>query len=1391
MSESSNYIEALEKIKKELHRGGTSVLVGAGFSKNINHSAFPDWRELLRDIVFELFEHEIKLLFDSTKFITEEEFDSYCIDYYLNKVGITQIVTMYEQKKGYGEAITTYIEERMPWIDDSNSNDIFLCKGNNSPERINTIKELDLIQHRLLVNLPWNNIYTTNYDNCLEYVISQSDIQSSLNTLLDELRNDLTSTNDKIVEVTDSWRILGTKLEEYSFIVTLCTSKRIGVNSNEIYNQLQNIIIPYDLYLNISNEIERKINVISESGENSTKNIKITILEKYKNKAFESLDKEKTQFKINSAFINEYQNYNEERSKLSSYILSLKADVNKLQASIDQLEASSKRQIAVVINSEDLNLRKSRNLIKLHGNLRRGRDIEKLAYGFDGDIRTQYIFSKDSYDTYPQKHEAFTNLMRISLLQEYFILIGFSGVDPNFTEWIKWVRDIIEVKKDQKGKPIKIYLIDVNSEVNLSEDLKLYYDNHSIAVVPLMHPDVLKFLENNTPDNGNSIKTGIKNAFCSLFRYLGKSMDALDTRISVNNYLNSYFKNILQYGRIDADNLIKLHNKLVDKNFRLINLHLRVGDIEYLITKLNDMLYIIKGKQGKKNSNAIYRHTQHRKSMLLGILELCLATNLPLELVLHTENLRYLRKSVVKNTDLYSKNTQKMDLLVGKNNSNFSQINKAYYYAYSFQFTKLEEFIEKWKPQNNEEKLVHSAFSYFCGSKKNDIETAYKIYSLKEVFEQEKDIYIYRQYLDLVRTIFNRLYLESPDNGKQQPIRKILFSIDSELNYLERGGILKERTIFEQLEKDVEVENKMPKYGEERFSTHPSKIFSNRQPKSWWAYRYLFSINEYSTILFYTQINSVNWYNIVRYVYKSFPNPVLFYSLMRGEEKLLHQLSRDYVFVDNVDQVLKSLLKSYKELNENRLQESRKDNIWNLSLLSSIITFSGYLLTIVPSSIWESFWVYYWSVKKMYILSNEYESRKESNFISLGLPYITSLSINILIADILDFLCSNGNVDENTVKSLFVTLNDLEITLDATNQQKLTSLIENVIFKKNKYWFVIETLYEYVDSEKLKSHMDAYDFSIENTHSYELTIIALKIFQHDPVNRDKLEKIIFNPIHLWYSGWKKKEGGRWAYTSGSFIFYLPQFEDELLFFIKNKVDSVKKLFLNLKDTLSSMLELVAKKGFGLLVGENFKQQTRNMLFFLNHYKAFENNKDKEIQDCINKIVSMNQTIVEDSEILSNLISSDKFKYNDALENLDYLMIIAQKDFNNFNMHINLIFGRLFSVDRDVFESSLGYLNRWVVHLKSKLITLYKEELCLLLFKLYIIFEDESYPDNIEAIYILEKCACIAVVLDIFRVGKTDIELEHCEYIEKWIDKAQKLNFNRVIKDINDLRKNIR
>lgn len=81
-----------------------------------------------------------------------------------------------------------------------------------------------------------------------------------------------------------------------------------------------------------------------------------------------------------------------------------------------------------VTNKETLLYTETPRIIKLHGSF--------------PNIRP-YIITEEDFRTYPQQFPEFVNTVRQALMESLFCLLGFSGNDPNFLQWIGWLRDVM------------------------------------------------------------------------------------------------------------------------------------------------------------------------------------------------------------------------------------------------------------------------------------------------------------------------------------------------------------------------------------------------------------------------------------------------------------------------------------------------------------------------------------------------------------------------------------------------------------------------------------------------------------------------------------------------------------------------------------------------------------------------------------------------------------------------------------------------------------------------------------------------------------------------------------------------------------------------------------
>ena len=97
------------------------------------------------------------------------------------------------------------------------------------------------------------------------------------------------------------------------------------------------------------------------------------------------------------------------------------------------------RRYEPVVNKEDIPYAIKPRIVKLHGSFPSERP---------------FIITEEDYRRYPHDYAPFVNTVRQTLLENTFCLFGFSGDDPNFLQWIGWIRDNLG-----KDKAQKIYLV--------------------------------------------------------------------------------------------------------------------------------------------------------------------------------------------------------------------------------------------------------------------------------------------------------------------------------------------------------------------------------------------------------------------------------------------------------------------------------------------------------------------------------------------------------------------------------------------------------------------------------------------------------------------------------------------------------------------------------------------------------------------------------------------------------------------------------------------------------------------------------------------------------------------------------------------------------------------
>ena len=107
---------------------------------------------------------------------------------------------------------------------------------------------------------------------------------------------------------------------------------------------------------------------------------------------------------------------------------------------LERAASQSRRHYTPVFDAQSLANAEKPRIVKLHGSF---------------PAHRPFVVTEEDYRQYPENRAPFVNTVQQSLLENTLCLIGFSGDDPNFLQWIGWIRDRLGSQYTQR-----IYLID-------------------------------------------------------------------------------------------------------------------------------------------------------------------------------------------------------------------------------------------------------------------------------------------------------------------------------------------------------------------------------------------------------------------------------------------------------------------------------------------------------------------------------------------------------------------------------------------------------------------------------------------------------------------------------------------------------------------------------------------------------------------------------------------------------------------------------------------------------------------------------------------------------------------------------------------------------------------
>ncbi|MDW7615203.1 SIR2 family protein [Peribacillus simplex] len=141
------------------------------------------------------------------------------------------------------------------------------------------------------------------------------------------------------------------------------------------------------------------------------------------------------------------------------------------------------RSYQVIYDINDIPSSVPPRIIKLHGSF---------------PSKRPFIFTKKDYDTYEEDFAPFVNMVQQSIMETTLVLIGFSGEDPNFEKWTKWVHNNL-------GEHMpKIYMLAYgehkmksqlnNRGITLIDFEEVYEETNKENVYGEMFKDIFEFL---------------------------------------------------------------------------------------------------------------------------------------------------------------------------------------------------------------------------------------------------------------------------------------------------------------------------------------------------------------------------------------------------------------------------------------------------------------------------------------------------------------------------------------------------------------------------------------------------------------------------------------------------------------------------------------------------------------------------------------------------------------------------------------------------------------------------------------------------------------------------------------------------------------------------------
>ena len=1062
----------------------------------------------------------------------------------INKYGYLGIASEYIRRKGYHEAIDVYIEQRTPVLID-NGNGTYDMKLGNA-----MVKNVDVSLHRTLLGMKVKNVYTFNYDNALD------------------VYRDLTYTSERAREIRQS----DSNLKLIDELQSKVASLKSDLESLKDYS---------------SDEYK-----ISDLKEDLDKRYEVIVSNPVAQRVYGFQDcKRKTKKEILDEVYNATSLYRQQ-----------------ILESVIQWNTHKQDAYFVVKKSGDITIGDARrNIFKLHGSLRKiDNTDEHIDYGFDYDNHTQYIIAQEDYDSYNQKHEAFVDLMRISLLKDAYCIIGFSCDDPNFLLWINWVKDIVdrEAAANKEENFWNKYFINVDNE-ELDPDKKLLLHNHYIRVVDLykVYPTASDRKERLLAffDDINKMQTAksITNDFWEHFDF------------NSNNSLQE--KNTVVYDKKKID---KVWNLTKDNPFSFLSKPFEYYRF-YFLERIRNVI------KARLMDESIC------KSFLMAANQ----DNLPLDVVLDDDEVAYISDFVSSVADISLRDNYKQLIDEGKlldneweadesDNTDQSVLNQITQSLFNFDFEKCHKLIKHWTPQSQYYQTIRFVIQVSL-RRKVKVEELENILTVHESHKYNND-QEYMVALELPLGLHEYFWGDKNFNAKSEAIQSKIEEIVSK-----NKDVMRLSDYFTRLQKELRKEEKVKPLGR----SGRTMTFGSSDSVTLGAIRILQVFVKMGFItrnMFARWVSNESLFLIVERIYALYPYPCLYFASLCTNKDFSKRVAQLYCFssLEKIQNVLPDLLvKILKACHSEKLSEESKNVLY--------IYATSFIKRVHPR---------YWRKEFMTLYKKQnLGNRNEREF------YETKYSFaQQAVAYMDDASFSHEIIDSILDKGADITHNDNVLLIAATKNIKELSKeqIRKVYFlmnntKNEPQVFILFNMRNFIPKRKFYDWLEHLDKKLLKSPSLILAVchVARQCKRFENLALSLLEE----SDYLWSTGINEQDGH--IVVSGTQAIDVDTFDRD----IRIIGDAEIKAF-NLIKTELALLEKAQQSRFYEDCFQDWSSEVYSMkLFLVRHYNSFEDSK--EVDELIKKCEHLYFRISGQNSLQEKLIHQESYKVEEGITEL--------------------------------------------------------------------------------------------------------------------------------------------